>query len=70
MSCQVIYVLKSLFSDFTSETFFVHKITSIRAKLTADHLPDVEGDERSDLSNADIIYSLNSRHCPKKTYAN
>ena len=38
-------------------SFFVHKITSIRAKLTADHLPDVEGDERSDLSNADIILS-------------
>ena len=37
--------------------FFVHKITSIRAKLTADHLPDVGGDERSDLSNADIIFS-------------
>ena len=36
--------------------FFVHKITSIRVKLTADHLSDIEGDERTDLSNADIIY--------------
>ena len=34
--------------------FFVHKNTSIRAKLTEGDLSDVEGDERTDVSNADI----------------
>ena len=49
--------------------FFVHKITSLRAKLTEGDLPDVGGDERTDVSNADITH-LNSRHCLRKTYAN
>ena len=37
--------------------FFVHKITSLRAKLTEGDLPDVGGDERTDVSNADITFS-------------
>jgi hypothetical protein len=37
-------------------SYFLQKITSVRAKLTAGDLPDVEGDERTDMSNADITF--------------
>ena len=38
--------------------FFVHKITSLRLKLTEGDLPDVGGDERTDVSNACGHYIL------------
>jgi hypothetical protein len=37
--------------------FFIHKVSSLREKLTEGDLPDVGGDERTDVSKADITFS-------------
>jgi hypothetical protein len=37
--------------------FFVHKITSIRSKLTTDDQSDVMGGETTDACNVDITFS-------------